>query len=328
VKDLTAGRLFRRKGPSTAIPEPAPAPPAPIAKPELPPDDLLVRPSFRAHSYVRRRFYQLALEAGVPASLNAMGKLEVGRLMQSYGIDVPEVLGTWDAIEDIPWDDLPDRVVIKSAHGHNSNGVLPLRRDPEGWHLVSRPGVESVEQLVERVRRPAELGVTAPPWFAEEFIGPDDPDEDLLPLEVKIYAFYGEVPLVLLRRVDRHWSATAMSFRVIDPDGRDLTSTYSKKTIDPTIQPPPQAQLQRAVEIGALVSRIARSPFMRSDIYVTRDRVVLGEVSPSPGGGQWFGAEIDLMLGEAWEQAEVRVWRDLVAAAPDVVGPAGPASLL
>ncbi|MEV7397635.1 ATP-grasp fold amidoligase family protein [Aeromicrobium sp. NPDC092404] len=326
MKDLTAGRQFGRKRLPSPAPEPSAAPPAPTWNPELPPDDDLVRPSFRAHSYARRRFYQLALEAGVPASLNAMGKLEVGRLMRSYGIDVPEVLGTWDTIEEIPWDDLPDRVVLKSAHGHNSNGVLPLRRDPEGWHLVSRPGVESVEQLMERMRKPADLGVTAPPYFAEEFIGPLEPDDDLLPVEVKIYAFYGEVPLVLLRRVDRHWSATGMAFRVIDPEGRDLSSTYSKKVIDPTIEPP--AQLSRAVEIGALVSRIARTPFMRSDIYVTGDRVVLGEVSPSPGGGQWFGAEVDLLLGEAWERAEVRVWRDLVEAAPDAVGPAGPASLL
>jgi len=318
--------LFRRDDRSAPPPE-TPAPAAPlVGKPELPPDDLLVRPSFRAHSYARRRFYTIAHQNGVPASLNSMGKLEVGRLLQSHGIDVPEVLGVWDTIDEIPWDDLPDRVVLKSAHGHNSNGVLPLRRDPDGWRLVSRPDVESVDQLVERMRKPAERGVTAPPYFAEEFIGPDGSDGDLLPVEVKIYAFYGEVPLVLLRRVDRHWSATGMSFRVIDPvSGRDLSQTYSKKTIDHTLEPP--ARLQEAVEVGALVSRIARTPFMRSDIYMSGDRVVVGEVSPSPGGGQWFGEEVDLLLGEAWEQAEVRVWRDLMAAAPDAVLPARPESL-
>jgi hypothetical protein len=318
--------LPRRKDQSAAPPAaPAEVAPEPVGKPELPPDDPLVRPSFRAHSYARRRFYTIAQENGVPASLNSMGKLEVGRLLQSHGIDVPKVLDVWDTIDEIPWDDLPDRVVIKSAHGHNSNGVLPLRKDPDGWRLVTRPDVETVDQLVARMRKPAERGVTAPPYFAEEFIGPLDPGGDLLPIEVKIYAFYGEVPLVLLRRVDRHWSATGMSFRVIDPSGHDLSQTYSKKTIDPTIEPP--AQLQRAVEVGALVSRIARTSFMRTDIYISGDRVVVGEVSPSPGGGQWFGEDVDRQLGEAWERAEVRVWRDLMAAAPDAMLPARPESL-
>jgi hypothetical protein len=67
-------------------------------------------------------------------------------------------------------------------------------------------------------------------------------------------------------------------------------------------------------ELRDAASRLSiaiRAPFSRIDLYRIRDRVVFGEVTPRPGGRQWFGPELDRVLGEAWERAQVRLARDI-----------------
>src|SRR5690625_4860179 len=46
----------------------------------------------------------------------------------SHGIRVPKVYGSWRKLEDIPWEDLPGRCVIKSSHGGGGISVFPIER--------------------------------------------------------------------------------------------------------------------------------------------------------------------------------------------------------
>jgi TupA-like ATPgrasp len=63
--------------------------------------------------------------------------------------------------------------------------------------------------------------------------------------------------------------------------------------------------------VAERVSVVIRAPFSRIDLYDIRGRIVFGEVTPCPGSSGGFGPDLDVMMGEAWERAQVRLWRDI-----------------
>jgi hypothetical protein len=79
--------------------------------------------------------------------------------------------------------------------------------------------------------------------------------------------------------------------------------------VDQTI-PVPTA-LDELCDSASRLSVAIRAPFSRIDMYRIGDRSVFGEVTPRPGGPQWFGRELDVRLGEAWERALIRLARDV-----------------
>ncbi|MGH3458411.1 ATP-grasp fold amidoligase family protein [Aeromicrobium sp.] len=270
---------------------------------------LLDRPSFQVRLHEERRLRALEAELGAPGrSIISGGKFHVYDFVRSHGVDVPEQTGRWDDPADIPWDDLPGDVVIKSAFGSTSRGVLPLRRVDGGWHVGSKEATVTSEQLTADLAVLAAERKARPPFAAEERLydtsgGP--------PIDVKIYSFYGEAPVVLLRRVDAG-DGGQTTVRLIDDHGADLSGSYiagKGKPTDPTIPVP--GALVELVEVAKRVSVAIRVPFSRIDLYDVRGRVVFGEVTPRPGMSGRFAPDLDVALGEAWERAQVRLWRDI-----------------
>jgi TupA-like ATPgrasp len=100
--------------------------------------------------------------------------------------------------------------------------------------------------------------------------------------------------------------------RVVDRNGTDF-DTYRGKPTDPTIPLP--GALADLFDVAERVSIVIRAPFSRIDLYDIRGRIVFGEVTPCPGPGGVFGPDLDITMGEAWERAQVRLWRDLAAGA-------------
>jgi hypothetical protein len=100
-------------------------------------------------------------------------------------------------------------------------------------------------------------------------------------MDLKVYTFYGEAPLVLLRRADRHGVGASVRFRVVDREGRDAVETYARKTVDKTLELPDA--FDQARHVAERLSIPIRAPFMRIDLYAVRDRVIFGEATPRPG---------------------------------------------
>ncbi len=271
-----------------------------------------VRPSFQWRIHAERRLRQLAIELEAPStSVIRHGKFHVYELARSHGIDTPVEYGRWDDPRDIRWEDLPDAVVIKSAFASTSRGVLPLQREGDRWRLVTRDETMSAEQASARLTTAVEQGTAGPPFAAEEFLD-EDGSGTRLPTDVKAYAFYGEVPMVVLRRPGRWGEDPAETpFRVLDPQGGDIEGLETPSKID-TSMPVPDT-LDEIVAAAARLSVALRVPFSRIDFYSIGDRIVFGEVTPRPGGSAWHGATVDLLLGEAWERAQARLARDLAA---------------
>lgn len=267
---------------------------------------LAERPSFQVRLNEEKRLREWELELGAPSrSVIASGKFHVYDLVRSHGIDVPEQLGRWDDPADIPWDDLPDAVVIKSARGAASRGVLPLRRVNRGWQVVTRDETMTGAQLTAQLADLVAEERIGPQFGAEEFL---DDGTGRPPVDVKVFTFYGEAPLVQLRRVDVHGSEV-LTNRLVDPHGVDLFDRFNAKPTDQTIPIP--GALAEIVDVATRVSLIIRAAFSRIDLYDVGGRIVFGEVTPRPGTGGWFGPDLDLSMGDAWERAQVRLWRDI-----------------
>lgn len=284
------------------------------------------RPSFQTRLFAERRIraYELEADADAP-SVISRGKFWVYQLVSSHGIDVPEQLGRWDDPEEIAWDDLPDRVVIKANRGSTGRGVVPLRRVDHGWQVITHDTVVTSEQLTAELRTRVEQRRIAGPFGAEVFLD-DGEGAGTIPCEVKAYAFYGEVPLLQITHSDEHGNLGRTRYRFVDAEGSDLINTDSHPALDAAVGVDPVQRLDRidltiptpprldeVVDVASRLSIAMRLPFARLDLYPLRDKVVFGEVTPRPGGRQWLGADLDTLMGECWERALARFSHDVTA---------------
>ncbi len=263
-------------------------------------------PSYEVRLEEERRLRAWESKLGAPGrSVISSGKFHVYDLVRSHGIDVPEQLGRWHDPAEIPWDELPDAVVIKSAFGAATRGVRPLRRVDGGWQVATRDATVTSEELTADLAALAAQRKIGPPFGAEEFL---DDGSGALPVDIKVYTFYGEAPVARLRRALEHRPGGAGMHRVVDRNGTDF-DTYRGMPTDPTIPLPPA--LDDVFDVAERVSVVIRAPFSRIDLYDIRGRIVFGEVTPCPGSSGGFGPDLDVMMGEAWERAQVRLWRDI-----------------
>ena len=127
------------------------------------------------------------------------------------------MVGLWDTPEDIPWDDLPDQVVLKSHTGASSRGVFPLRRIDGRWFVVTRPEPIEPAEVVEQLTALAREGRIDGPFFGQQLIG--EGRDDALPTELRVYCFYGEVGVVNVRRATSHGDNAGTRARRYLPDG-------------------------------------------------------------------------------------------------------------
>ncbi len=166
----------------------------------------------------------------------------------------------------------------------------------------------TVDELVATLTDLAATGRARPPFAAEEFLDQDGTGGHL-PLEVRALSFYGEVPLVALRQTREHGNIGSTSWRYVDRTGADVLDGHPRLVIDQSIAVP--TALEELCDLASRLSVAIRAPFSRIDMYQVGERTVFGEVTPRPGGPQWFGAETDMWLGAAWERALARLARDV-----------------
>lgn len=279
-------------------------------------DEYLAHPSFRRQLVtLRRTSVDLrSVDPGLTHPLRHLPfKLRNYRVAASHGYAVPAVLATWANPAEIEVAGLPDAVVLKSDGGAGSHGVLPLRRTgPDAWTTVdgdrtlSADGVR--EHFVSRVERRSISG----PFFAEEFL--EQPGGGPIPDDIKVYATYGQVQQVLLRRVDRHGDLGQTRRRYLGADGTDLGDVAVGEKLDHTIPVP--SSLPQVVQLVEHLSRAVGVPFVRVDLYETARGLVVGELTRSPGGKQQMRDDHDQAMGLAWERAAYRLDLDLIAGRP------------
>jgi len=264
-------------------------------------------PSFFRHAYADRRIFRhmrAHVDIDDPADLFGH-KLSGYSFAQSHGLRIPVLHGLWDEPEHIAWDELPDRTVIKPHTGHHSHGVFPLRRHSGEWTIVTKTGPTSPTAVVEQLRQLTAERKIGGPYFAEELFGGGE--GNVLPTEVRVFTFYGEVGLVNVRKSSDHGNIEGVAICRFLEDG---TPGPVHPHHDDSITPP--ANFDELVAVGKRLSLAIPRPFVRVDLYDLDGEVAFGELTRRPGGSQDLGAATDRRLGELWEKAQARLFSDLI----------------
>lgn len=304
--------------------------PASDGRPDLTPDELRVRLR-RARARARRlqaeltdlqaRYDGPSHQAQLTAAwrewrhVRTAGGVEEGRqfdnklvsyaFAQSHGVPVPALRGRWDSLDDLDPAALaaaPESCFLKAAHGAAALGVVATDDAAEIASALGR--WRTLARATEPRHDPP---VIAPPYFTEERLRPEG---DLL-LDIKVFAFYGEVAQVLLLAVPDYRDRSASRMCVLGDDGTDLGPVVTTAPIDPDLPVP--GHLAEIVEVSRRLSLALRRPFVRLDFYDTGDRMLLGEITPMPGNVNRYVRAHDAYLGEQWERARGRMRADVAA---------------
>lgn len=301
--------------------------------PAIHPPRYVYLPSFQWRMHAMRneiRIGRLVHRSYESVSL-VVPKLAAYRWAASLDVKPPRVFGVFDQVDEIAWDALPDRAVVKTDRGAASRGVYPLLRRGDGWWLELHSGQTKTERaIVAELAAHTSSKRISRRVFVEDLV--DDGHGDRAPYDWKLYCFYGRVGLIMQRDTRNSRLGKDFTFRYFDRDWTDLGQANTGSTIDRELPPPwhPGDLVACAERISAAVPR----PFLRVDLYDVPGRVVFGEITINPGGDHYLRPDVDRALGELWDDAAARLTRDLTRAGrlplagdvgePGQPGPAGP----
>lgn len=224
-------------------------------------------------------------------------KIKTRKVAEDSSVEVPQLLRSYKSIDEIDFCDLPDRFVLKPTHFAAKQGVYLLNRTGESYYdLMSRRSLAEAEIIMDLRTL---IGRKRTDIFVEELIvGENGPEK--IPYDYKIYTFDEGTPVIV--QIDRNISPLGIALlnERFDPlpqsDAR--LSTDSCQAIS-AVKPRNASSI---LETCRILLKSTGRPFMRVDLYTTGDRVVLGELTPTPGAPYYgspyfFSPNFDTLLG-------------------------------
>jgi hypothetical protein len=191
-----------------------------------------------------------------------------------YGNILNELHGVYDSAKEIPWDELPDRFVLKWNFGSGMNIICPdkskMKRDEvikklEYWNR-SKYWLTHSEMQYKLI--PKKI-------LCERFLEADH-GEAVIP-DYKVYCFHGQPRAILVMR-DRGKETKAEFF-----DENWIALEDCTKYSRPKEGSAPPLCLGEMLQAAKDLSR--PFPFVRCDFYAVNDRLVFGELTFTPAGG-------------------------------------------
>jgi hypothetical protein len=280
---------------------------------------------YKLHESKRRR-HMVALLGHRQRVWGFNDKLAGYELAASLGLQVPHIHHRSITIDQLVWDDLPDRFVIKPHKGSNSRAIfLLVREDVESYRDLMTGARKTVDQIVSEYGAFLEEGKISAELTVEELLEPRPELASVvdIPDDLKIYCFYDQPTVVMQRRTFGDPVRSNWRFRIWTSDWRDLGPVKYADRNDPTLPPPSGGD--DVLAAAAVLGRQLALPFVRLDFYDTARGAVFGEVSPHPGPPELWDPQIDELLGRAWELAEARLLADRIFPSEPLPSPDAPA---
>lgn len=203
-------------------------------------------------------------------------------------------LGVWSAFDEIDWDSLPDKFVLKTTHGCGGTGVVLCRnksmfdKDKARKQIEHSLSRDYYEQSAEWPYKGLQKRI-----IAEELIGEGtDPIRDY-----KFFCFNGEVKCFKVD-FDRKIRHTANYF---NPQGELLPFGETECPPDFSRGEVVNKRKDEMIQLAETLSQ--GQPFLRIDFYEENGRVYFGEITfyPAAGLSSWTSPETDSLLG-SWIQ--------------------------
>lgn len=200
------------------------------------------------------------------------------------------LLGAWDNVDDIDFDALPERFVIKCNHNSGEGMYICLdksKMDVEAVKAGLRRGLEQDYYLCDREwpykNVPRKI-------VAEQYL--DDGSGRGIN-DYKVFNFCGE-PYIIQVDFDR-FIEHKKNIYTTDWKLCDFSFNYPSR---PDINIPKPPVLEEMLELSRKLS--AGEPYMRTDFYCVGDKLYFGELTffPASGYGPFDPDKVDLELGE------------------------------
>ncbi|MGB6357117.1 MAG: ATP-grasp fold amidoligase family protein [Steroidobacteraceae bacterium] len=202
---------------------------------------------------------------------------------------LPKLYHLTDRPEAIPFDELPDRFVVKPTHG---SGWVRLVADKS---TLDRPALiatcaDWLKRSYYRESREVAYKHIEPRILIEEFIG-----GGATPNDYKLFVFGGSVELI---QVDVNRFACHRQL-LYSPAWKKLDVRYVDD--DPSGEAQKPAHLGEMIHAAQILGR--EWDFIRVDFYDTADRLYFGEITLTPNEGcvRFRPQEFDNYLGSLWK---------------------------
>ena len=188
-------------------------------------------------------------------------------------------LGVWDRPEDIEWDKLPDRFVLKTTHGGGSNGVV-ICKDKSTFD--KKAAVKKLKNNMKesdwRIQMEWPYKNVPHRIIAEQFIDPTPDIKDLA--DYKFFCFDGVVKGLFVA-TERQKEGSDVKFDFYDENFNHLPFKQGHENANPYPSKPNNFELMK--QAAAELSK--GYPHVRVDLYDLGDRVLFGELTLYHFGG-------------------------------------------
>ncbi|SDB81258.1 Glutathione synthase/RimK-type ligase, ATP-grasp superfamily [Pelagirhabdus alkalitolerans] len=275
--------------------------------PSLPPE-LLVRDPAKydltlesqdsfSSSMVRRQRLNQIKENNVEATLD--NKFKAYQFVDQFSIRRPHIAAHSFKASEVP---AKPNVVIKPMDGAGSRGVYLVYSDNDIIDLKRNERLSAFHELKKQMEQDLKKEwVIEDHWYAEELILKDHYSKESA-RDIKFYAFYGKVELIL--EIDRN---QGLHYCWWDREGKRVkTGKYDNYLFVG------EGVSEDEITMVEKMSKEIPSPFMRIDFLRQNDELVFGEFTPKPGNYADFSRTIDQKLGTAFNRAEVCLNEDLL----------------
>lgn len=179
--------------------------------------------------------------------------------------------GNWAKAEDIDWEQLPDKFVLKANNGSGGHIICTDKSKLDIADTISSmDGILDVSHL--KLVEP-HYGAIEPRILCEELLG----DGVVLPTDYKFTCVQGKIADIFVVSEREHGA----KYSTMDTDWNVLP--YTKKEFMPETIPSKPEHLKRMVEIAKSLS--ADFEFVRVDLYDTPRGIFFSELTFTPWGG-------------------------------------------
>lgn len=202
-------------------------------------------------------------------------------------------IGVWDHFEDIDFDLLPDRFVLKCTH---DSGGLILCEDKSALDLkkAKRKIVRSLHNNYYYIFREWPYKNVRPRIIAEEYM---TDGSNIVPEDYKVYCFNGEPKYIVVFH-NRFCNEKGLSETVYDtdwiPQGFSMSVHFAVSNI---IEDKPEC-LEELLNICRILCQ--EIPQVRIDFYIIKQKIFFGEITLYTASGlqKMIPEEMDVVIGK------------------------------
>lgn len=225
-----------------------------------------------------------------PLVIQCADKYLVRKYIKEKGYEqyLNRLIGVWDSVDEINWDELPNKFALKCNHGCGYNIICDDK---------SKLNIAEAELKLRTWMASDFSLVNAEPHYSkiprkiicEKYIE-NESGKGLLPADYKIHCFHGE-PKVVAYYIERDINIKRSFYDVdwnIMEIGKEKHGIKSDKPVC----------LEEMLEVSRELSK--DFPYVRMDFYVKNNQPIFGEFTFTPAGGRadFFSEEGDILLGQ------------------------------